>query len=660
MKNSYYILILLLIIISCKNNRDESVNTVNSFDTQYDSIKRNQLIKDANSEILNGDIAGFYKISSALEKQAVINSDTSGILYSRMNLGYYFSEIYQIDSAYFYLTSAEKLSKNTKSKELLENLLQYKADILWSQKNYIEAQSYSIQALKILKTKLNPGLEHTCYVTIANSLVGLNKNSEALIYYKKALLVVKNNYALFNNSNIAILNSYIAQIYQKQANHPKAIEYIQSGLSYKNLKSENIKVYCYLKNTLGESIYKTRKQQALLIYTETKIIGDSLNFAPIQVTTQLQLGEYYLFYNDTLKANTYLKNAKGLAHQNKLFDDELIILKLLAKSNPSKSNYYSERYIQLNDSLLAVERATRDKFARIEFETDEIATQKIHFEKENKKLNTRLLIAIGFALLLLLSFYLWFKNKSNKAKITELKLIQEKQELQNNELLFIQEQQRKDEKMYQLLLHQQDKIEEGKQAEKIRISRELHDGIMGKLSGIRLNLYILKKKTDPETIAKCLEFVKEIQVIENDLRLLSHDLNKESLSTIKGIETEITTIFKEIKNHQNIDFKLIIDQDIVWENMNYTVKLTFYRIIQEALHNIDKYAKAKNVVITITQSEAFLSVEIKDNGIGFDLNTQKEGIGLKNMRERTQEMGGLFSIVSQPEKGTKINLQLPY
>ena len=214
--------------------------------------------------------------------------------------------------------------------------------------------------------------------------------------------------------------------------------------------------------------------------------------------------------------------------------------------------------------------------------------------------------------------------------------------------------------MYQLLLHQQDKIEEGKQAEKIRISRELHDGIMGKLSGIRLNLYILKKKTDPETIAKCLEFVKEIQVIENDLRLLSHDLNKESLSTIKGIETEITTIFKEIKNHQNIDFKLIIDQDIVWENMNYTVKLTFYRIIQEALHNIDKYAKAKNVVITITQSEAFLSVEIKDNGIGFDLNTQKEGIGLKNMRERTQEMGGLFSIVSQPEKGTKINLQLPY
>ena len=658
-KNFLYIF-LLVIIISCNNQVENKFQPELPNKIAYDTILRNQKIKDANSEILKGNVADFYKISSSLEKQAINNSDTSGILYARMNLGYYFSETYQIDSAYFYLTSAEKLSKNTKSKELLEYLLQYKADILWSQKNYLEAQSYSIEALKILKIKKNPELEHTCYVTIANSLEGVNKNNEALKYYNKALEVVNTKNVAFANSHTSMLYFYISSIYEKQNNITKSIEYINKGLSNNNLKSENIRVYSYLKNTLGKSIYKTQKEKALSIYTENLKIGDSLNFAPLQVTSQLRLGEYFLYYKDTIKANIYLQNATELAHKNQIFDDELIILKLLSKSNPSKSNYYSERYIQLNDSLLAVERATRDKFARIEFETDEISTQKKHFEKENKKLTAQLLIAIGFALLLLLSFYLWFKNKSNKAKITELKLIQEKQELQNNELLFIQEQQRKDEKMYQLLLHQQDKIEEGKQAEKIRISRELHDGIMGKLSGIRLNLYILKKKTDPETIAKCLEFVKEIQVIENDLRLLSHDLNKESLSTIKGIETEITTIFKEIKNHQNIDFKLIIDQDIVWENMNYTVKLTFYRIIQEALHNIDKYAKAKNVVITITQSEAFLSVEIKDNGIGFDLTARKEGIGLKNMRERTQEMGGLFSIVSQPEKGTKINLQLPY
>lgn len=659
MNKHFLYLFFILFIISC-NNRDENKfkDKVTS-EIKYDTIIRNQKIKDANSEILNGNSSNFYKISSSLEKQAVVNSDTSGIIYARMNLGYYYWEKYQIDSAYYYFTSAEKLSENTDSKELLQNLIQYKADILWSQKNYIEAQSYSIKALSIIKKTRDTKLEYSCYITIGNCLKEMHQYEKALKYYFKGLEILQKEDSFFIDYNSPILYNYIGFTYLQLDKKHNGLSYIKKGLSYKNVRKNDTKVYCYLKNTLAKSIYKTQKKQALSIYEETLKIGDSLNFAPLQVTSQLRLGEYFLYYKDTIKANIYLQNATKLAHKNQIFDDELIILKLLSKSNPSKSNYYSERYIQLNDSLLAVERATRDKFARIEFETDEISTQKNQFEKENKKLTAQLLIAIGFAILLLLSLYLWFKNKSIKAKINELKLIQEKQELQNNELLFIQEQQRKDEKMYQLLLHQQDKIEEGKQAEKIRISREIHDGIMGKLSGIRLNLYVLKKKTDPETIAKCLEFVKEIQMIENELRLLSHDLNKESLSTIEGVENEINTLFKEIKNHQNIDFKLIMDPHITWENTKYTVKLAMYRIIQEALHNIDKYAQAKNVVVTIAQTEAFLSIEIKDNGVGFDLNARKEGIGLKNMRERTEEMGGLFSITSQPEKGTKINLQLP-
>lgn len=672
MKNYIKIFIFLLFFIfSCsRNNSDGKGNFTSSNSTlneqlqalkskPYDSLVRNEFIILSEKYFYTNN-NDYYLISKMYEEKALTVHDTLGLINSKTNLGVYYLNKFEIDSSYLFFSNAEKLSLKLKDKPFIVSILLNKSNILWLKKNYSEAEATAFEALDIARNKKYHDEEYTCYIIIANTLLERNKNEKAIEYYKKALVIAVNQEKNFDQSFIPLAYNYIAKVYQKQNNHLKAIEFANKGLAYKNLGSDNIKVYCYLRNVLGKSIYKTQKKEALNIYAETLKIGDSLNFAPIQVASQLQLGEYYLFYNDTLKANAYLQKAKKLAHQNKLFDDELIILKILSKSNLSKSSYYSERYIQLNDSLLAVERATRDKFARIEFETDEISTQKNHFEKENKKLNTRLLIAIGFAILVLLSLYLWFKNKFNKAKIKELKLIQEKQELQNNELLFIQEQQRKDEKMYQLLLHQQDKIEEGKQTEKIRISRELHDGIMGKLSGIRLNLYILKKKTDPETIAKCLEFVKEIQVIENDLRLLSHDLNKESLSTIKGIETEITTIFKEIKNHQNIDFKLKIDPDIVWENMNYTVKLAFYRIIQEALHNIDKYAKAKSVVVTIAQSEAFLSVEIKDNGIGFDLNTQKEGIGLKNMRERTEEMGGLFSIDSQPEKGTKINLQLPY
>lgn len=660
-KKNYFLFLIILSIISCDKQSKEKVAIFASSNVGYDSIKRNQLIKDANTEILKGNSLGFFKISSNLEKEALNHLDTSGLLYAKMNLGYYHYAIrHQIDSAYLYITAAEKLTQKTKSKELLEVLYQYKADILWSQNNYIEAQSYSIKALKLVKDRKNPNFEYTCYITIANSLKALNKNDDALKYYNKALQVVKKNNDSFNIAHSVIIYSYLANIYREQENHKQAIVLANKGLKDKSIRHEDIKVYCYLKNGLAKTIYKTQKQQALSIYAETLKIGDSLNFAPIQVTSQLHLGEYYLFYKDTVKANSYLQKAKELANRNQIFDDELLTLKLLSKSNPEKSNYYTDRYIHLNDSLQAVERATRDKFARIEFETDEISIQKDLIQLENKKLNTQLLLAIGFGLFVVLSVYLWFRNKSIKSKIAELRLLQEKQELQNNELLLMQEQKDKDAKIYQLLLSQQEKIEEGKQQEKKRISRELHDGIMGKLTGIRLNLYILKKKNDPETIAKCLAFVKEIQVIENDLRLLSHDLNQEEILTENGIENEITNLFTSIKNHQNIDFKLQINRQVQWEKINYTVKLNLYRIIQEALHNIVKYAKAQKVVISIAQKEQGLSIEIKDDGIGFDATQKKEGIGLKNMRERAEESGGTFAIETAPKNGTIINLLLPF
>lgn len=660
MKKKYYSFLLIFFIIGCNKQNKNDDTVFDSFSVKYDSIRRNKMIKDANTEILNGNSIAFFKISSTIEKEALTHSDTIGLLYAKMNLGYYYySSKHNIDSAYYFITSAEKLSQKTKSKELLENLQQYKADILWSQNNYVEAQAYSIKVLNLLKVRKNLALEHTCYVTIANSTVALNKYDDALKYYQKALTIIKNNEALFNISNAAIIHSYIANIYLKKNNNKKALEFTKRGLNNKKLRQEDIKVYCYLKNTLAKCIYKTQKEEALSIYTETLKIGDSLNFSPIQVSTRLQLGEYYLFYNETLKATSYLNKARELAHQNKIFEDELLILKLLSKTNPSQSSFYTERYIHLNDSLQAVERATRDKFARIEFETDEISSQKNLIEIQNKKLNTQLILAVGFALFLVLSLYLWFRNKSNKAKIYELGLLQEKQELENNELLLMQEQKDKDAEIYQLLLSQQEKIEEGKQLEKKRISRELHDGIMGKLTGIRLNLYILKKKNDPETIAKCLAFVREIQVIENDLRLLSHDLNQDAVLTANGIENEITNLFTTIKSHQNIDFELQINRQIRWEKINYTAKLNLYRIIQEALHNIVKYAKAKKVIISIAQTSERLFITIEDDGIGFDMNLSKNGIGLKNMRERTKEMNGIFCVVSELEKGTTIYLQLP-
>jgi signal transduction histidine kinase len=182
---------------------------------------------------------------------------------------------------------------------------------------------------------------------------------------------------------------------------------------------------------------------------------------------------------------------------------------------------------------------------------------------------------------------------------------------------------------------------------------------MGKLSSIRLNLYVLNKKTDEETIKKCLEYIKEIQSIEKEIRTIAHDLNSNLFSSDVDFINIVENIFTAIKNHSNIDFDLKTGENIDWSTVSTAIKINIYRIIQEALQNIDKYAAANKVAISMDKKDATLIITIADDGVGFNTKNSKNGIGLQNMQKRAEECNGTFNIISTPKKGTKISLAIP-
>ena len=84
-----------------------------------------------------------------------------------------------------------------------------------------------------------------------------------------------------------------------------------------------------------------------------------------------------------------------------------------------------------------------------------------------------------------------------------------------------------------------------------------------------------------------------------------------------------------------------------------------YRIFQESLQNIHKYANAKNIDATITKRDNQIYVVIKDDGVGFDVKKTREGIGLKNMQSRIRTVQGNIEVQSSKGKGTQINLVIP-
>ena len=222
-----------------------------------------------------------------------------------------------------------------------------------------------------------------------------------------------------------------------------------------------------------------------------------------------------------------------------------------------------------------------------------------------------------------------------------------------------QEQALNDSQIYNLMLSNQKKMEEGKLIEKQRISRDLHDGIIGKLSAIRMNLYEIKYNQSSEAIKKHLEYVAGMKHIEEEIRNLTHELNTTVFSGSDDFETMLIGLFTELNNNPIAEVKIEADPRIVWSLIDKNVKMNLYRIFQEALQNINKYADANTISIKIAKSDTGISVKIADNGKGFDTKQIKKGIGLNNMRHRAMELNGQFSIESIKNKGTKINLSIP-
>lgn len=608
-----------------------------------DSIKREGYYKLAGRYFNAENYKSYFLASKSLLELSVEANDTTGMARGLSYIGDYYYSKFRNDSAYYYYSKAEKIYFKTKNIKDVLWLKLYKANILFYEKDFSGCETAVINILKLAKNQENNRLIYDCYITLGNALEGLNNNEKALEYYEKAFSLIEslkkdNQYYLLK----AQTYNYIGKIYQKKQNHEKAIEYFNKAL---RLETEKTLLYANLMNNIGYSNFKLDNAVSIFYLKKALKIRDSLQNIPGLVASNINLSKYYIEKHDTVAALQHSLEARKKAHENKIYEDELVALELLAKLEPKNSFQYTKSYINLSDSLQNIERATRNKFARIEFETDEILSEKNTIAAEKEKISSQL----------------WFILTGSIISIVILGLlyITRMQHARNKELQFEKKQQEANEEIYRLMLQQQNISNEARQSEKKRISQELHDGVMSKLTSARLNLFILSKKQDPETIQKCLQHIDGLQDIEKEIRNISHDLNRAALLEKDSFQTIVQNLFEEYKNTRNLDNIICIDETINWKNIDNATKIHLYRIFQEALQNIYKYAAAELVQLKIQKKEDKIKISIQDNGKGFEVTKLREGIGLKNMQSRIKSIGGAFRIHSKIGKGTSIKITIP-
>lgn len=607
--------------------------------SENDSIKIKNYFKLANRYFILLEYDKYKETTTKILDISESINDSLNIAKAEYYLGDYYFSLSKNDSAYYYYLGAEKKYEKLDDKSNLARTILHKAYILLYEKDFLGSESETIKVLNIAKEINDQSLIYECYVNLGSSLSGLGDYNKALEYHQKALLQIKKiedeNYKpLFQAQTL----NNIGFVYLSINKFNEASQIFEEGLKINNLKEIQPVLYTSLLDNFAYSRFKINKNEGLKDFQTALAVRDEIDDLYGKINSRIHLTEYYLSQNDTLKAIQLNSEANKLAKESHYNKEVLITLDFYTKLIPEEGLSYARDYIKLNDSLQKQERATRNKLARIEFETDEIISEKETLSNQRKIILIMSLLIISFGFLLYIILYQRSKHK---------------------ELVFNQQQQESNEEIYRLMLNNQEDIDEVRSNVKRNIALELHDNILNRLASTRLNLFAISRRQDEETIKKALEHIDSIRVIEQEIRAFSHELHRESEINKSNFKNILEELLKNQKETYSAECNCDIFFDEAMNNMSPEIKMNVYRIIQEAFNNINKYANATKIGLALDVDDGFLHLEINDNGTGFNVKKVKNGIGLKNMKSRAEAMKGEIFIASEKGKGTNIKLKIP-
>ncbi|UPQ89041.1 cache domain-containing protein [Vibrio sinaloensis] len=195
--------------------------------------------------------------------------------------------------------------------------------------------------------------------------------------------------------------------------------------------------------------------------------------------------------------------------------------------------------------------------------------------------------------------------------------------------------------------------------EKKHLARELHDGINQLLVSSKCHLELLANKIEDAPLKQHLaQSQQSLMTAINEVRHISHNLRPSALDDI-GLEAALNSLLLDFKAHSGIDVEATLKTQPS-PKLQSEVATTLYRVAQESLTNIEKHSHAGKVSMILQQMGSMLQLIIRDDGVGFEVNAtmRKSGIGLRNMRERVEFIGGELDIESEPGLGTEITVLL--
>lgn len=610
--NSFRLSKLFLMVQDVKSSK-EYLKQGNRLKTKFPFLKDLSLYYNANSFLEKGDIDGFekalleaneklkkYRYKEAYRLRAIILQNY-GIMQQRKNN----------ENAYMRLlvNEAIPIAKRSGDFELISGLNKAVAIIFMNNGEREKAAEYLDQAQKYIEsaTKKSATLAESkmeTYIINAENLVELKHFYDAKSVLDKAFLTLKN----YPESNLNDSYYYSEGLYYaKQNKHSEALTSFEKGIESSAKHNNSIALH-RLKFAEYEVLFKLKK------YDKAKN-----NLEYLVKNTQFIVDK-----------KNYYKELSKVYNATKEY---------------SKAYFYSNKYNVINDSLNdaslkneIVELEAKYKKAESEKKISLLQSEneKAVLQVNNNRLNTMLFAALSF-LLFLTVLFLWIYN-NNQKKLSyqkEVNLQQELSALENQQKLSIS-----------------NALIQGEEIERKRIARDLHDGLGSMLSGLKMHLNLANRK-DKENSPSINEMLNDSI---KELRNISQNLMPESLMKL-GLEHALKDLCASHSNSETtVEFQYLIKKAKLPQHL----EMMIYRIIQELLNNSLKYAKASQILVSCSQNKDVFFITVEDNGIGFNVKhaEKREGMGLRNIKNRVAFLNGKLEIDSVINKGTSTYIEL--
>ncbi len=491
---------------------------------------------------------------------------------------------------------AEEIGDTEKMVQLYHSLCNAYSDLGQSRKA-IDAALTGFRLRDLYKTKAP--YFNRLYSSIAQEYEKLGFVDSAIYFYNKAIATSKQANDAFAEG---MIYKYVTNFYSSLGKYEKMREMAAQSLSLaKELKSRKMEAAAFY--NLAAAHYYTNNNELARRY-----LDQSLSIALADTIRDELQNAYMLLSYIAARDGDHPASAKALAQADSL------------------------KQAGLNEEV-AKSAADLEKKYETEKKESQIKLQQASIRQKNS-LNYILMGSVAAGLVIALLAYRNYRNKQKlqQQRISELET--ERQLLSTQSLL------------------------KGQEDERSRLAKDLHDGLGGLLSGVKLQLGAMKGNLilNEDNGRSFNLALSKLDESISEMRRVAHNMMPEALLNM-GLQPALQDYCDGLSESQSSPIHTEFHG--LEERMEPSVEIVLYRIVQELLNNVVKHAQATTIVAQVIRQNNLISITVEDNGKGFDTTAMEKfrTAGLQNIQSRVNYLHGQLDIQSTPGKGTSVHIE---